>query len=159
MQIAAKKLTPCLWFDTQAEEAAKFYVSVFKNSKLGRISHYGQDVQGKKAGSVMVVEFDINGQTFTALNGGPQYKFTEAVSFQVACDSQEEIDYFWSKLSEGGEVGPCGWLKRQIRTVLAGVSVRAAEDADGFRQEQIGARDGRLHENEKVRPRCAGAGL
>lgn len=71
MQIAAKKLTPCLWFDTQAEEAAKFYVSVFKNSKLGRISHYGQDVQGKKAGSVMVVEFDINGQTFTALNGGP----------------------------------------------------------------------------------------
>jgi predicted 3-demethylubiquinone-9 3-methyltransferase (glyoxalase superfamily) len=111
MQIAAKKLTPCLWFDTQAEEAAKFYVSVFKNSKLGRISHYGQDAQGKKAGSVMVVEFDINGQTFTALNGGPQYKFTEAVSFQVACDSQEEIDYFWSKLSEGGEVGPCGWLK------------------------------------------------
>jgi predicted 3-demethylubiquinone-9 3-methyltransferase (glyoxalase superfamily) len=111
MQIAAKKLTPCLWFDTQAEKAAKFYVSVFKNSKISRISRYGQDVQGKKAGSVMVVEFDINGQTFTALNGGPQYKFSEAVSFQVACDSQEEIDYFWSKLGEGGEAGPCGWLK------------------------------------------------
>ena len=111
MQIAAKKLTPCLWFDAQAEEAANFYVSVFKNCKLGRISRYGQDVQGKKAGSVMVVEFEINGQTFTALNGGPQYKFTEAVSFQVACDNQEEIDYFWSKLSEGGQEGPCGWLK------------------------------------------------
>ena len=111
MQIAAKTITPCLWFDTQAEEAAKFYVSVFKNSKIGRISRYDQDVQGKKTGSVMVVEFDINGQTFTALNGGPQYKFSEAVSFQVACDSQEEIDYFWSELGEGGEAGPCGWLK------------------------------------------------
>ncbi|HEX3162671.1 MAG TPA: VOC family protein [Pseudolabrys sp.] len=111
MQIAAKKLGTCLWFDTQAEEAANFYVSVFRNSKLGRVSRYAQDVQGKKAGSVMVAEFEINGQAFTALNGGPQYKFTEAVSFQVACDSQEEIDYFWGRLIEGGEEGPCGWLK------------------------------------------------
>ena len=111
MQISAKKLSTCLWFDTQAEEAAKFYVSVFKNSKVGHVSHYAQDVQGKKAGSVMVVEFEINGQAFTALNGGPQYKFTEAVSFQVACDSQEEIDYFWDRLTEGGQEGPCGWLK------------------------------------------------
>jgi predicted 3-demethylubiquinone-9 3-methyltransferase (glyoxalase superfamily) len=111
MQISAKKLSTCLWFDTQAEEAANFYVSVFKNSKLGRISRYVQDVQGKKAGSVMVVEFDINGQAFTALNGGPQYKFTEAVSFQVPCESQEEIDYFWGRLTEGGQEGPCGWLK------------------------------------------------
>jgi predicted 3-demethylubiquinone-9 3-methyltransferase (glyoxalase superfamily) len=111
MQISAKTLTPCLWFDTQAEEAANLYVSIFKNSKLGRISHYGQDVGGKKAGSVMVVEFNINGQKFTALNGGPQYKFTEAVSFQVACDTQDEIDYFWDKLCDGGEEGHCGWLK------------------------------------------------
>ena len=100
MQIAEKKLGTCLWFDTQAEEAANFYVSVFKNSRLG-----------KKAGSVMVAEFEINGQAFTALNGGPQYKFSEAVSFQVACDSQEEIDYFWGRLTEGGQEGPCGWLK------------------------------------------------
>ena len=111
MQITAKKLTPCLWFDTEAEEAANFYVSIFKNSKIGKVGRYGQDVGGKKAGSVMVVEFDINGLTFTALNGGPQYKFTEAVSFQVACENQEEIDYFWSKLSAGGQEGPCGWLK------------------------------------------------
>jgi predicted 3-demethylubiquinone-9 3-methyltransferase (glyoxalase superfamily) len=111
VHISAKTLTPCLWFDTQAEEAANLYVSIFKNSKLGRISRYGQDVGGKKAGSVMVVEFDINGQKITALNGGPQYRFTEAVSFQVACDNQEEIDYFWSKLGEGGQEGPCGWLK------------------------------------------------
>jgi predicted 3-demethylubiquinone-9 3-methyltransferase (glyoxalase superfamily) len=111
MQISAKKLSTCLWFDTQAEEAANFYVSVFKNSKIGHISRYPRDVQGQKAGSVMVVEFDINGQAFSALNAGPQFKFTEAVSFQVACDSQEEIDYFWDKLTEGGQEGPCGWLK------------------------------------------------
>jgi predicted 3-demethylubiquinone-9 3-methyltransferase (glyoxalase superfamily) len=114
MQIAAKKLTPCLWYDTQAEEAAKFYCSIFKNSKITSISRFpdaGQDVHGKPAGSVMVAAFEIDGQPFTALNGGPQYKFNEAVSFQVACDSQEEIDYFWSKLTEGGEAGPCGWLK------------------------------------------------
>ena len=114
MPIAKHKITPCLWFDTQAEEAAKFYVSVFKNSKITSISRFpdaGQDVHGKPAGSVMVVAFEIDGQPFTALNGGPQFKFDEAVSFQVACDNQEEIDYFWSKLSEGGQEGPCGWLK------------------------------------------------
>ena len=114
MQIAAKKLTPCLWYDTQAEEATKFYCSIFKNSKITSISRFpdaGQDVHGKPAGSVMVAAFEIDGQPFTALNGGPQYKFTEAVSFQVACDNQEEIDYFWSKLTEGGEAGSCGWLK------------------------------------------------
>lgn len=110
MQISAKTLSTCLCFDTQAQEAANFYVSVFKNSKVGRVSHYPQDVAGVKAGSVMMVEFDINGQPFTALNG-PQFKFTEAVSFQVACESQEEIDYFWDKLTEGGQEGPCGWLK------------------------------------------------
>ena len=114
MQIGAKQITPCLWFDTQADEAADFYVSVFKNAKLGRISRFGKegfDVHGKPAGSVMSVEFEINGLPFVALNGGPQFKFNEAVSFQVHCDTQAEIDYFWSKLAEGGEEGPCGWLK------------------------------------------------
>jgi predicted 3-demethylubiquinone-9 3-methyltransferase (glyoxalase superfamily) len=110
MQVSAKKLSTCLCFDTQAQEAANFYVSVFKNSKVGHVSHYPQDVAGVKAGSVMMVEFDLNGQPFTALNG-PQFKFTEAVSFQVACNSQEEIDYFWGRLTDGGQEGPCGWLK------------------------------------------------
>jgi len=115
MQVSAKRITPCLWFDTQAEEAAKFYCSIFKNSKITEVSRFpeaGQEVHGKPAGSVMVAAFEINGQPFTALNGGPQFKFDEAISFQVACDNQDEIDYFWSKLTEGGgEPGPCGWLK------------------------------------------------
>jgi len=114
MQFSKNPITPCLWFDTQAEEAAKFYVSVFKNSKLGRISRYGEAGQNhhrKKPGSVMTVEFELNGQKFTALNAGPQFKFTEAVSFQVMCETQDEIDYYWTKLTAGGEEGPCGWLK------------------------------------------------
>lgn len=114
MPIGAKAITPCLWFDTQAEEAAKFYCSIFKNSKITSVSRFpdaGQDVHHKPAGSVMVVAFELDGQSFTALNGGPQFKFDEAVSFQVACDSQDEIDYYWSKLTAGGQEGPCGWLK------------------------------------------------
>jgi len=110
-----QKLTPCLWFDNQAEEAAKFYVSIFKNSKLGNVSHYpseGQEIHGQEEGKVLVAEFEIEGQNFLALNGGPQFKFTEAVSFIVNCDTQEEIDYHSSKLTaDGGEVGPCGWVK------------------------------------------------
>jgi len=112
--LAAQKITPCLWFDTQAEEAARFYASVFKNSKIGKISRYGKEgfeIHGKEAGTVMTAEFEIAGQKFLALNGGAQFKFNEAVSFQVPCETQEEIDYFWSKLSEGGEEGHCGWLK------------------------------------------------
>jgi predicted 3-demethylubiquinone-9 3-methyltransferase (glyoxalase superfamily) len=99
MELTAKKITPCLWFDTQAEDAAKFYASVFKNSKIGKISRYGKEgfeVHGKKAGTVMTVEFEIEGQKFLALNGGPHFKFNEAVSFQVHCETQQEIDYFWS---------------------------------------------------------------
>jgi predicted 3-demethylubiquinone-9 3-methyltransferase (glyoxalase superfamily) len=114
MELTAKKITPCLWFDTQAEEAAKFYASVFKNSKIGKISRYGKEgfeVHGKKAGTVMTVEFEIEGQKFLALNGGPHFKFNEAVSFQVPCETQEEIDYFWSTLAKDGEEGRCGWLK------------------------------------------------
>ena len=114
MELTAKKITPCLWFDTQAEEAAKFYASVFKNAKIGKISRYGKEgfeVHGKQAGTVMTVEFEIEGQEFLALNGGPHFKFNEAVSFQVPCETQEEIDYFWSTLAKDGEEGRCGWLK------------------------------------------------
>lgn len=114
MPIASQKINPCLWFDTQAEDAAKFYCSVFKNSKLGKVSRYvdeGQEIHGKPPGSVMAVEFELEGQKFTALNGGPYFKFDEAISFQIACASQDEVDYFWAKLSDGGSEGPCGWLK------------------------------------------------
>lgn len=109
-----QKITPCLWFDDKAEEAAKFYVSIFKNSKLGQVTRYGNSgsqVSGRPKGSVMTVTFEIEGQEFVALNGGPLFKFTEAVSFMVKCETQAEIDEMWSKLSEGGEEGPCGWLK------------------------------------------------
>jgi predicted 3-demethylubiquinone-9 3-methyltransferase (glyoxalase superfamily) len=114
MPIAKQKIMPCLWFDNQAETAAKHYVSVFKNSKIGRTSRYGKegkDIHGREAGTVMTVEFELEGQKFLALNGGPQFKFDEAISFQVFCDTQAEIDYFWDKLSDGGSEGPCGWLK------------------------------------------------
>lgn len=109
-----QKITPCLWFDDKAEDAAKFYVSIFKNSKLGQVTRYGDSgsqISGKPKGSVMTVTFEIEGQEFVALNGGPLFKFTEAVSFMVKCESQQDIDEMWSKLSEGGEEGPCGWLK------------------------------------------------
>ncbi|MFF2200232.1 VOC family protein [Streptomyces sp. NPDC058145] len=103
--------TTCLWFDGQAEEAAEFYVSVFKNSSVGRISRYPEGSPGQ-AGSVMSVEFTANGQQFVALNGGPQFRFNEAISFQLHCSDQREIDHYWSRLTEnGGEGGPCGWLK------------------------------------------------
>ena len=104
------KITPFLWFDTQAEQAAKFYVSIFKNSKIGKIARYGEAGPGPKGG-VMTVVFELDGQPFIALNGGPHYKFTEAVSFVVDCTSQQEVDECWTKLSAGGEEGPCGWLK------------------------------------------------
>ena len=114
MPISVKSLMPCLWFDTQAEAAADHYVSIFPKSKLGKITRYGKEgkeIHGKPAGSVLTVEFEIEGVKFLALNGGPQFKFDEAVSFQVLCETQADIDYFWSKLAEGGEEGPCGWLK------------------------------------------------
>lgn len=105
-----------MWFDNQAEEAARFYTSVFSNSRIGRITHYGKEgyaIHGKPEGTVMAVEFELDGQPFTALNGGPAFKFNEAVSFQVHCDTQEEVDYYWKRLSEGGdeEAQQCGWLK------------------------------------------------
>jgi predicted 3-demethylubiquinone-9 3-methyltransferase (glyoxalase superfamily) len=114
MAFVKQKITPCLWFDTQAEEAATFYISVFPNSRINQISRYteaGHDMHGKKAGSVLTVEFELDGQTFTALNGGPQFKFNEAVSFQIMCASQDEIDRYWSRLCDGGKESVCGWLK------------------------------------------------
>jgi len=105
-----KTIDPFLWFDTQAEEAANFYTSLFPNSKILTVTRYGEAGPGE-AGSVMTVDFELNGQEFVALNGGPRFKFTEAVSFLVNCETQEEVDDFWEKLSEGGEKGPCGWLK------------------------------------------------
>jgi predicted 3-demethylubiquinone-9 3-methyltransferase (glyoxalase superfamily) len=109
-----QKITPCLWFDNQAEEAAKFYASIFKNSKIGNMTHYGEagaKVSGRPKGSVMTVTFEIEGQEFVALNGGPHFTFSEAVSLMVKCETQKEIDEMWDKLSQGGETGPCGWLK------------------------------------------------
>ncbi len=108
------QITPCLWFDTQAEEAANFYTSIFKNSKIEDISRYGKEgfeTHDMKEGTVLTVAFQINGQPFTALNGGPIFKFTEAISFQVFCDTQEEIDNYWDKLTDEGEESQCGWLK------------------------------------------------
>jgi predicted 3-demethylubiquinone-9 3-methyltransferase (glyoxalase superfamily) len=104
------KITPFLWFDGQAEEAARFYTSVFKNSKLGEIMYWGDTGPGPK-GTVLTVEFELDGQKFVALNGGPEFKFTEAVSFEIECLDQDEVDRYWDKLSAGGEKSQCGWLK------------------------------------------------
>jgi predicted 3-demethylubiquinone-9 3-methyltransferase (glyoxalase superfamily) len=104
------KITPCLWFDTDGEDAARFYASVFPNSTITEVTRYGS-AGPRPEGTVMTVVFELDGQEFLALNGGPQFTFSEAVSFQVFCDSQDEVDAYWSKLSDGGEEGPCGWLK------------------------------------------------
>ena len=105
-----KNIVPCLWFDTEGEAAAELYTSVFPNSKILDVARYGE-AGPRPAGTVMTVSFELNGQEFLALNGGPQFTFSEAVSFQVLCKDQDEVDHFWSKLGEGGEYGPCGWLK------------------------------------------------
>ena len=107
-------ITPCLWFDNQAEEAVNFYTSIFKNSKIGTVNRYGEagaKVSGRPKGTVMTVTFQLDGQEFMALNGGPYFKFTEAISFIVNCETQLEVDRFWERLSEDGEKGQCGWLK------------------------------------------------
>jgi predicted 3-demethylubiquinone-9 3-methyltransferase (glyoxalase superfamily) len=110
------KITPCLWFDNQAEEAARYYTGIFKNSKIGKISRYGEagkEIHGRPPGSVMTVEFELEGQKFTALNGGPVFTFNEAISFQIGCETQQEIDYYWDRLTKGGDerAQQCGWLK------------------------------------------------
>jgi predicted 3-demethylubiquinone-9 3-methyltransferase (glyoxalase superfamily) len=121
-----QKLNPCLWFDTEGEEAATFYTSVFPNSKILELTHYGS--AGPRAeGMVMTVTFELDGQRFIALNGGPDFAFNEAISFEVSCKSQEEVDAFWSKLSEGGEEGPCGWLKDRFGVSWQIVPMRLEE--------------------------------
>lgn len=128
MAIKTGKITPCLWFDTEAEDAAKFYVAIFENSRIGRISRYGKEgfeIHGKPEGTVMAVEFELEGQSFAALNGGPQFEFDEAISFQIHCGSQDEVDYFWARLTGGsGSEGPCGWLKDRF-----GLSWQVVPDA------------------------------
>ena len=138
-----QKISPCLWFDTEAEDAAEFYTSVFENSAIKQISRYGnagREVHGKEPDSVMVVEFEIEGQTFAALNGGPHFKFNEAVSFQVMCDTQAEIDYFWSKLSQDGREGQCGWLKNKYGLSWQVVPSELPEliaDTSGARHDRV----------------------
>jgi len=138
-----QKITPFLWFDDKAEEAANLYVSIFKNSKINNITRYGDEgsaVAGRPKGSVMTVDFTLDGQEFVALNGGPHFKFTEAVSFVVNCETQEEVDKFWEKLSEDGEKSQCGWLKDKyglswqvVPTVLGGLF----QNKDPKRSERV----------------------
>jgi predicted 3-demethylubiquinone-9 3-methyltransferase (glyoxalase superfamily) len=114
MAIAKQQITPCLWFDKNAEEAVNFYITVFKNSKITAIVRFGnagQEVHGGTPGAVLAIDFELDGQKFSCLNGGPQFKFSEAVSFQIPCETQEEIDYYWSTLTKGGSESECGWLR------------------------------------------------
>jgi predicted 3-demethylubiquinone-9 3-methyltransferase (glyoxalase superfamily) len=139
-----QKITPFLWFNDQAEEAAKFYTSVFKNSKVGKSTRYGESAEkaaGRPAGSVMTVEFELEGQKFTALNGGPVFKFNESISFVVNCDTQEEVDYFWEKLSaDGGQESECGWLKDKFGVswqVVPTVLIEMLQDKDSEKSERV----------------------
>src|SRR5260370_15875266 len=139
-----QKITPCLWFDDQAEEAAKYYASIFKNSKIGRILRYSEEAakaSGRAAGSVLTVEFEIEGQRFTALNGGPQFKFNESVSFVVHCETQQEVDYFWGKLTaDGGQESVCGWLKDKFGVswqVTPTVLIEMLHDQDRNKSERV----------------------
>ena len=135
-----QKITPCLWFNSQAEEAANFYVSIFKNSKVLSVVRYGDSGPGPK-GSVMTVEFELEGQKFVGLNGGPLFKFTEAVSFAINCESQEEVDYFWEKLiADGGAESQCGWLKDKYGLSWQVVPTRAIEllkDKDTAKSQRV----------------------
>ena len=133
------KPTPCLWFDTQGEDAARFYTSVFPNSRIVDVARFGE-AGPREAGTVMVVSFELDGQPFTALNGGPDFTFSEAVSFQVDCADQAEVDRYWETLSEGGEQGPCGWLKDRFGLSWQIVPTRLTEllaDPDRERSQRV----------------------
>jgi predicted 3-demethylubiquinone-9 3-methyltransferase (glyoxalase superfamily) len=139
-----QKITPFLWFDHQAEEAAKFYTSVFENSKVGKIIRYDEaaaKAAGGPVGSVLTIEFEIGGQKFTALNGGPEFKFNEAISFVVNCDTQKEVDYFWEKLSaDGGQESQCGWLKDKFGVswqIVPTVLIEMLQDKDSEKSERV----------------------
>jgi len=141
-----QKITPFLWFDNQAEEAVRFYTSIFKNSKVGKILRYGEEAakvsqSGRAAGSVLTMEFEIEGQKFTALNGGPAFKFNESISFVVKCDTQKEVDYFWEKLTAGGgQESQCGWLKDKFGVswqVVPTVLIEMLGDKDSEKSERV----------------------
>jgi predicted 3-demethylubiquinone-9 3-methyltransferase (glyoxalase superfamily) len=140
-----QKISPCLWFDDNAEDAVKFYVSIFKNSKVGNVTRYGKEgyeIHKKKEGSVMTIDFEIEGQKFLALNGGPIFKFNEAISFQIYCDMQEEIDYYWEKLTEGGDKNAqvCGWLKDKFGVswqVVPIAMIKMLQDKDSKKTERV----------------------
>ena len=133
------KVTPFLWFDTQAEEAAKFYTSIFKNSKMGGVARYGDDMPGK-AGSVLTASFEIEGVEYTALNGGPNHNFTDAISFVVHCETQEEVDYYWSRLLEGGTPQQCGWLTDRFGVswqVLPTILPQMLREGDAVKADRV----------------------
>ena len=138
-----KKITPCLWLDSKAEEAAKFYVSLIKNSKMGSITRYGEEgakASGRPAGTVMTVTFSLNGQEFMALNGGPVFTFSPAISFVLNCETQPEIDTLWDKLSEGGEKNVCGWLKDKYGVswqIVPAVLEEMFQDKDAEKTERV----------------------
>jgi predicted 3-demethylubiquinone-9 3-methyltransferase (glyoxalase superfamily) len=142
--ISKPTIIPCLWFDSQAEEAARFYASIFPNSKIGQITHYGkagQEIHGRPEGSVLTVEFELEGQTFTALNGGPLFQFNEAVSFQIMCETQAEVDHYWNKLSAGGDPAAqqCGWLKDRFGLswqVVPSAIMRMLSDPDTVKSQR-----------------------
>ena len=134
-----QKITPFLWFDNNAEEAMKFYTSVFKNSKVGKVTLYPEGSPGP-AGTVMVGTFQIEGQEFIALNGGPVFKFTEAISFVVNCETQEEVDYYWNKLTEGGEESQCGWLKDKFGLswqIVPRILIQLLQDKDKVKAGKV----------------------
>ncbi|HYY86798.1 MAG TPA: VOC family protein [Nitrososphaeraceae archaeon] len=140
-----QKISPCLWFDDNAEDAVNFYVSVFKESNIGNVTRYGKegyDIHKKKEGSVMTIDFEIEGQKFLALNGGPIFKFNEAISFQIYCDTQEEIDYYWDKLTEDGDKNAqvCGWLKDKFGVswqVVPVALIKMLEDKESRKTERV----------------------
>ena len=141
-----QKITPFLWFDDKAEDAVKFYTSIFKDSKIGRILRYGEETakvseSGRPVGSVLTIEFEIEGQKFVALNGGPQFKFNESVSFVINCETQEEVDYFWGKLTaDGGEESACGWLKDKFGVswqVTPTVLIDMLHEKDAAKAERV----------------------
>ena len=143
-----QKITPFLWFDHQAENAVKFYTAIFKNSKVGRILRYGEEAAkisstGRPVGSVLTIEFEMEGQKFVALNGGPLFKFNESISFVVNCETQEEVDYFWEKLTaDGGQESQCGWLKDKFGLswqVVPTVLIDMLHDKDSKKSERVTA--------------------
>jgi predicted 3-demethylubiquinone-9 3-methyltransferase (glyoxalase superfamily) len=144
-EIGMQKISPCLWFDDNAEDAVKFYTSIFKDARIGNVIKYGKegyDIHKKKEGSVMTIDFEIEGQRFLALNGGPIFRFNEAISFQIYCDTQEEIDYYWDKLAEGGDKNAqvCGWLKDKFGLswqVIPVALIKMLEDKDSSKTERV----------------------